>query len=371
MKLIHLVFLISFIKSYNYKIIDLEPHRYRYYVNDMSDIEDNIVIYRFQPKSDEKNIFISFLGHSNPGSFEFFLYSNISDIYHDNNGTFSNYSEKFINYGEIHIDNILNLYYILVKMNSYEDIYKYLSFMMYNLKDFLDLGKYNEYILALEGNKNIILNYPAKNITQYLYIETKSRCENITYFIYKNNIEPELVENITNKCYWFSDNIKISFIKNNNYYVNISINSKSMNRMELYILDNDKGIRPIKDHLTDIKYADLSFKGEGISGPNYQYFFINIENLPDNGLMAYQIFDPFNSQKYIYKLKYYNNYNISELPRGSDIKDFDYAPIWEQNINDAPMILIRKSEGTKGLLLHIESCLTKETNETMYNEMIT
>ena len=180
MILIYLVFLISFIKSYNYKIIDLEPYRYRYYVNDMSDIEDNIVIYRFQPKSDEKNIFISFLGHSNPGSFEFFLYSNISDIYHDNNGTFSNYSEKFINYGEIHIDNILNLYYILVKMNSYEDIYKYLSFMMYNLKDFLDLGKYNEYILALEGNKNIAFNYPAKNIHQYIYIKRKISIFNIS-----------------------------------------------------------------------------------------------------------------------------------------------------------------------------------------------
>jgi hypothetical protein len=54
-------------------------------------------------------------------------------------------------------------------MNSYEDIYKYLSFMMYNLKESCDIGKYNDYIFAFEGTKEIIFNYPAKNIHQYIY----------------------------------------------------------------------------------------------------------------------------------------------------------------------------------------------------------
>ena len=167
---VNFLFFLSFANSFGYKIIDLEPYRYTYYVNDILKSENNTVIYKFQPQSDEKNIFISFLGNSKEGSFEFYLYSNISDInYDDNTKTFLNYTEKLLDYGETNIEYVLDTYYILVKMNSYEDIYKYLSFMMYNLKESCDIGKYNDYIFAFEGTKEIIFNYPAKNIHQYIY----------------------------------------------------------------------------------------------------------------------------------------------------------------------------------------------------------
>ena len=135
MSLIYLLILIALINSHEYTTVDLEPYRYIHYVNDILETEDNIAIYKFQPESFEKNIYISFLGKSNNESFEFYLYSDISNINQDDNGTFINYLEKYINYGEIQIKHKLNIYYILVKMNSYEDKYKYLCFMMYNLKE--------------------------------------------------------------------------------------------------------------------------------------------------------------------------------------------------------------------------------------------
>lgn len=162
MVLLYILIILVFSFSNQYKVIDLEPYRYTYYINDL---ENNTAIYKFQPQSLEKQIFISFLGHSNDGSFEFYIYSNIADINTTDNGTFTNYLEKIDNYGEIEVNHALDIYYILVKMNSYQEEYKYLSFMMYNMKEYLDIGKYNDYIFAFESNKNIIFNYPAKNKT--------------------------------------------------------------------------------------------------------------------------------------------------------------------------------------------------------------
>ena len=51
-------------------------------------------------------------------------------------------------------------------MNSIEYEYKYLSFMIYNLKENMNIEKFDDYMLACEGSRNFILNYPVKNITK-------------------------------------------------------------------------------------------------------------------------------------------------------------------------------------------------------------
>ena len=119
--------------SYQYKIIDLEPYRYIHYMDDIDEKNNNIVIYKYQPQSEEKNIFISFLGKSIYGSFEVYLYSNLSEINYDKEGSFTNYIEIFNNYGEIEVKYEFDIYYILIKNNWFEDKYKYLSLMIYNL----------------------------------------------------------------------------------------------------------------------------------------------------------------------------------------------------------------------------------------------
>lgn len=57
----------------------------------------------------------------------------------------------------------------------------------------MDIGKYNDYILAFEGDNDIVFNYPAKNFSQFFYINAKGGCQYISYFTYKNDREPELV----------------------------------------------------------------------------------------------------------------------------------------------------------------------------------
>ena len=372
MVFVYFLFFLSFTNSFGYKIIDLEPYRYTYYVNDILKSENNTVIYKFQPQSDEKNIFISFLGNSKEGSFEFYLYSNISDInYDDNTKTFLNYTEKLMDYGEINIEYVLDTYYILVKMNSYEDIYKYLSFMMYNLKESCDIGKYNDYIFAFEGTKEINFNYPAKNIHHYIYIKRKGKIEYINYSIFKNNTnsDAELVFNYTDRSS-LPQYFNVSLLENNDYYIKVSIKSKYMIRFVIYFLDNMKNIIPIKDHLTDIKYGDTSFDGVNIYGPVYFYFFINLEKASLNELIGYKIFDPFNSQNLRYAYKYYSDYNISGLPRGNEINNFNYDSRYERNIKDDPIIYFRMYENVKGLLLKIESYVDKDNDYTLYNENI-
>ena len=366
MEILYILIFLAFSSSYQYKIIDLEAYKYTYYVNDL---EDNIVIYKFQPKSKEKEIFISFLGNSDSKSFEFYLYSTISDINSEIDGNFKKYLEKFIDYGETAIKHNLDIYYILVKMNSYRDEYKYLSFMMYNIKEYLDIGKYNEYILLFEESKNIILNYNAKNINQYLYIESKGNCEFISYYIYKNNTRPELIEEINNRCILIQKFITL-FNESDNYYINMTINTNKIVRIVLYYLNNNKYIIPVKDVLTDINYGYLSLHGVNIEVPDYKFFFINIENVPDGQLFGYHIFEQFNSNNYKIGLKYYEDYNISEMPYGYDIKDYYYVDRWDKKMREEPFIFLRKYSGIKGLLLKIESLIDRDDGEGMYNEMI-
>jgi len=159
-------------------------------------------------------------------------------------------------------------------MNFFEDVCEYFSFMIYNLKEDMNIDKYNEYMLSFEDDKNFALNYQAKNISQYLYIKAKWKCENIYYYIYKNNTEPELLDNITQKCI-LPQSFKLTFEENNNYYIKISIknNGNKMVRMIFYYLNNTKDIIEIKDSLTDIKYGYTVFKGYNIYGPTYKIFF--------------------------------------------------------------------------------------------------
>ena len=255
-------------------------------------------------------------------------------------------------------------------MNSYRDEYKYLSFMMYNIKEYLDIGKYNEYILLFEESKNIILNYNAKNITQYLYIESKGNCEFISYYIYKNNTKPELIEEINNR--WKKKKKFITlFNESDNYYINMTINTNKIVRIVLYYLNNNKYIIPVKDVLTDINYGYLSLHGVNIEVPDYKFFFINIENVPDGQLFGYHIFEQFNSNNYKIGLKYYEDYNISEMPYGYDIKDYYYVDRWDKKMREEPFIFLRKYSGIKGVLLKIESLIDRDDGEGMYNEMIT
>ena len=366
MVLLYILIILVFSFSNQYKVIDLEPYRYTYYINDL---ENNTAIYKFQPQSLEKQIFISFLGHSNDGSFEFYIYSNIADINTTDNGTFTNYLEKIDNYGEIEVNHALDIYYILVKMNSYQEEYKYLSFMMYNMKEYLDIGKYNDYIFAFESNKNIIFNYPAKNKTQYLYFGVKGKCERISYHVYKNSSEPELVEEINNTCF-LPRSFNLLFNESNNYYINITINTTKITRMVLYYLDNDKYIIPVKDILTDLKLGYISFRGVNIYGPEYLYFFIDIENVPMNKLFGYHIYEPLNPNSYKIGIKFYEEYNISEMPYAYNIKDFDYESTWYENMTEKPFILLRKYREAKGFFLKVETVIDEDTEESMHNEMI-
>ena len=68
----------------------------------------------------KKEIYISFLGHCNERAFEFYLYSALSDINLDEKESFINYIDKFINFGEFKLNHELDVYYVLVKMNSFE-----------------------------------------------------------------------------------------------------------------------------------------------------------------------------------------------------------------------------------------------------------
>lgn len=98
--------------------------------------KDDTVIYKFEPKTEKRNIFLLFLGNSNEDSFEFYLYKDLSDIEADDKKHFINYIEKYNNYGEININQQLDVYYILAIMNSYNDKYDYLSFMIYNTEEY-------------------------------------------------------------------------------------------------------------------------------------------------------------------------------------------------------------------------------------------
>jgi len=139
MVFLYIFILLAFTNSYQYQIIDLKPYRYIHYTDDLVKTKDNIVIYKYQTKSTERKIYISFLGDSKYGFFDFYLYSDISEINYDEDKSLTNYIDNFDNFGEIKINYDFDTYYILVKMKWFEDKSKYLSFMIYNLNEYMDI----------------------------------------------------------------------------------------------------------------------------------------------------------------------------------------------------------------------------------------
>ena len=368
-------FLIFISLSNSYKIIDLEPYRYTYYMNDLEKTEDYVVIYKFEPQSDKRNIFISFLGNSTRVDFDFYLYSDLSDIKYSDDKSFTNYLEKYENFGETQIKNQkLDIFYILVKMNSNDkdnEIYNYLCFMMYNLEEYLDISKYNEYILGFEGSKEITLKYPAKNTYRFFSIKVKGKCEELSYLFYENNnTEPNEDKSKTSKCSYVN-NYKGVFIENNNYYIKLSfINYNKMMRILINILDKSSDIIEVKDPEADIKYGYLSFTSRLLYAPYYKYFFINIENVSIETL-SYSIFEPCNPIEYSFSYKFYEHFNISELPNAYNIRGYDYEIDLYFDMEEQPMRFIYENPGNaKGLLLRIKSLLYNDNDENFYNEMI-
>ena len=199
MNLIFIFLFITFINSNDYKIIDLVSYKYVYYAKDINQNRDDIVIYKYEPKTEKRNIYLLFLGNSNESDFEFYLYKEPSEIKYDDNNHLTNYLEQFDNYGEIKINQALDIYYILVKMNLYENQYDYINFMIYNTEEYWNIGEFElnkEYPFAIINDKDIILTYPAKDITQHLYIHAKGDCDEILFTLYKNNSEEEFVDKI-------------------------------------------------------------------------------------------------------------------------------------------------------------------------------
>ena len=165
----YIFILITFVNSSDYKVIDIESYKYTHYAKDIIQSKDDAVIYRFVPKTVERNIFLFFFGVPKNDSFEFYLYKELSDIKLDENLHFLNYIEKYNISGEYNIDQTLDEYYILVRMNSYEENYDYLNFILYNTKESWDIGSFDlteEYVMAFEQDKEITLTYPVKDITQ-------------------------------------------------------------------------------------------------------------------------------------------------------------------------------------------------------------
>ena len=125
--LIYIIILIAFINSQDIQILDLEPYTNTYYAKDMIQRKEHILIYKFEPKTENKNIFLIFFGFSNERSFEFYLYKDLPTIKFDNYKHFINYEEKFINYGEINI-------YIIQKNIGILEILKQIKNIYFHLK---------------------------------------------------------------------------------------------------------------------------------------------------------------------------------------------------------------------------------------------
>ena len=106
-----------------------------------------------------------------------------------------------------------------------------------------------------------------------------------------------------------------------------------------------------------------------IYGPEYLYFFIDIENVPMNKLFGYHIYEPLNPNSYKIGIKFYEEYNISEMPYAYNIKDFDYESTWYENMTEKPFILLRKYREAKGFFLKVETVLDEDTEESMHNEI--
>ena len=374
-KYIYIFILLAFIKSYDYKILDLESYKHTYYVRDMVQNKEDIIIYEYEPITEIKNVFLIFLGHSKNESFEFYLYKDLSDIAIDDNKRFTNYTQKFNNYGEIHINQPLDVYYILVRMNEYKDMYEYFNFMIYNTEEYWNIGELKlneEYVLAFEGDKDMILTYDERNFTQYLYINAKGDCEQISFKLYKNDTEGDLVKSIYDNC---KDNQyhQLTFLRDSNFYLKLSFRSIKKNeifRLVFYFLTNKKNIAEIKDYKTDFKYGYTSYLKKDYARIDRKYFFINTTDLPIEQLSGFSIIEPLNSLIYKFSYKRYEHFYIDELPQGDDITDYDYSYYNYVYMESKPFIFYRKYEDTKGLLLKIESYLSNEDEDINHNEMV-
>ena len=369
-----ILLLITFINSNNYKIIDLESYKYVYYAKDINQNNDDIIIYKYEPKTEKRNIYLLFLGNPNNGSFEFYLYKEPSEIKYDDNNHLSNYLEQFDNYGEIKINQALDAYYILVKMNSYEEQYDYINFMIYNTEEYWNIGEFElnkEYPFALIDDKDIILTYPAKDITQQLYIHAKGDCDEIYYSLYKNNSEEESIDKIYDNCNENQFHM-ISFIRNNNYYLKLSFQNNQkykIFRLVLYFLTNKKNIKEINDFKTDINYAYTSFLAKKVYSVDQRYYFINVTNLPENQLLGYNIIEPFNAIKYKASYKIYAKFDIDTLPNGHEVTNFDYNQYTYYTTDNEPFFTINKGK-YNGLFLRIDSSLLTDSDKFNHNEMV-
>ena len=72
--------------------------------------------------------------------------------------------------------------------------------------------------------------------------------------------------------------MNLTFIENNDYYINISIHSinNRIVRLLFYLLDNDKDILEIKNNKSVLKYSYVSFISSSLYGTTNRAFFINI-----------------------------------------------------------------------------------------------
>ena len=129
-------------------------------------------------------------------------------------------------------------------------------------------------------------------------------------------------------------------------------------------MDNYKNIIEIKDSETDIKYGYSNYKGL-----HSKYFFINIENVPVGGIICYTIFEPYNPLGYRKAIKYYDNYNISELPKAAYIHDLEDEDDWDLSFEFDPVIFIRKRKEAKGLFLKAMIDLPTYNDSTIHNDM--
>ena len=112
-----------------------------------------------------------------------------------------------------------------------------------------------------------------------------------------------------------------------------------MMRILINILDKSSDIIEVKDPEADIKYGYLSFTSRYRDAPYYKYFFINIENVSIETL-SYSIFEPCNPNEYSFAYKFYEHFNISELPNAYNIRGYDYEIDLYFDMEEQPMRFI-------------------------------
>ena len=341
-------FILFFAFSNSYIIKNIEPYTLTYYMADTESSSDNCVVYTYKPKSKNRNIYLSFLGDSfSYGNFEFYLYSKLSDIkYSETEGTYINYLEIYYNTGERKMNSIyqsLDIFYIVVKMYFGMESNRYWSFMIYNLEEYFNMGYYNEYVMPLKNNKDMVFYYPSQSIQKYYRQEIRGNCQQALFYIYENNINSTAVhkKNFTGNGVGYDSYLFKSGI---NYYIKLSIKSSSFNRILFSFSENNKNIIKISG---DFSYSYIRYD---IS----KYLFLNIGNIELNDVIAFNIVESSTFVDYKYSYKFYSHYDINELPNSEEIKDYDYEkPEFSKLTNN--IIAIEKIKNAKGLLIKINT----------------